>query len=202
MRTVAVVFFALAVEAFGQVSNQTYWTPVTTGVAVLAETRLLSAWQATSVATNAWASVAGLSETRSLITNAWNFVVDAKRLTREERDMFNAKADASLCMLAFGVSYGGSLEGVANEVRTLDLSREIDELEAKMERTRAKAAAAEEVSGEFRRVYAKGVNDALDAAMLLDLEQSLEKGEPGRMTWGEAADAVRRMLGVEKQRKP
>lgn len=43
--------------------------------------------------------------------------------------------------------------------------------------------------------YAKGVNDALDAITLLDLELKLE-GE--RKTWGEMADIVRARLIVQK----
>ena len=50
-------------------------------------------------------------------------------------------------------------------------------------------------AGEPEENYAKGVNDALETTMLLDLELKL-KGE--RKTWGEMADIVRERLGVNE----
>lgn len=44
-------------------------------------------------------------------------------------------------------------------------------------------------------LYAKGVNDALDAIALLSLEQRLEGTN---RTWGAMADIVRKRLQVEK----
>ena len=59
----------------------------------------------------------------NMSSHAWNFVVEAKNLTRDERECYNAAADSADMLRRYGAGSGARV--VAEEVKTLDAIREL-----------------------------------------------------------------------------